>query len=314
MVAAVGRVGSCGRMVAIFAVYLPPKMLAADLAQLKDILTDQVLQLKANSSGEGPLIFVAGDLNRKDISESFSDFNDFRQINHDPTRGNACLDVIFSNAANVTSSVFPPLYTERGLLSDHSCVVAEITETKARNFTWIRKKIRKHTEQACSMFERSIMATDWSAVLGDGSADSLLRNFELYTSRLIDKLFPWQSVRYRSNEAPWVTSGMRRLQKLKQRVYRRDGKSRLWQALQLKMDTLTAASQEAYVERVVKQGCPRSYFRAIKDLSCKEKPKSWDVLSLFPELSPKDASNKIADYFTEISNSFDPLPVVDPPP
>ena len=62
LLAAVGRVGGIDRKVALFCVYIEPKMRVAELKELNDLLNREILQLKSNGD---PLIFVGGDLNRR---------------------------------------------------------------------------------------------------------------------------------------------------------------------------------------------------------------------------------------------------------
>ena len=67
---------------------------------------------------KNPIIIIGGDRNRRDVSAAFSDYANISQKNFDPTRGPACLDIVFSNAADLPSEVWPPLETPEGTLSD----------------------------------------------------------------------------------------------------------------------------------------------------------------------------------------------------
>lgn len=89
LVCATGRVGKMARLVALFCVYIQPRMLVEELANLNDLINDEILLLK--SSGN-PLIVVAGDLNRRSLSDALGDFPDLKQSNFKPTRGPICLD------------------------------------------------------------------------------------------------------------------------------------------------------------------------------------------------------------------------------
>ena len=312
MVAAVGRVAGIAREIAIFCIYIEPRMKAADLSELNELLANEILRLKAVPSKQPPLFFIGGDLNRRDLGDAFHDFNDIKQINFEPTRGDACLDIMFSNATFTKSEIFPPLHTIDGTKSDHLSVVLSAREEIVKDFVWIRKKARKFTTAASDAFADRISNTNWPAILGEGSSDTLVSRFEQYTCGLVDELFPFKTVRIRSNEKPWVTDGARALAKRKRRVYRREGKSRLWMRLQTRMDELAAHNKTEYVARVEGSGCSRSYFTAVKNLACKDQPKKWEVGSLFPDCTPEAAGNKIASYFTRISDEFRPIDRVPP--
>ena len=71
LVLAVGRVGKIPRQVAIFCVYLEPRLKVGELATLCDLISREVIALK--SKGD-PMIFVGGDMNRKSLEDALQDF------------------------------------------------------------------------------------------------------------------------------------------------------------------------------------------------------------------------------------------------
>lgn len=307
LVVAVGRVSGIKRQVVIFTLYIEPRMKVADLADLKELIGDQLLQIKANGGADGPIIFLGGDMNRRDITDALADFPDMKQNNFEPTRGMACLDLVYSNANVTNVENVRPLENEDGVSSDHQCVYLNCEEeSNAKNFRWLRKTTRVHSEQACRTFGEKLTATDWQACLGDENVNQMVENFQKYTCNLVDTLFPFKTFRSRSNEHPWITHGIRALSKRKKRVYKREGRSNFWWRLQERSDELIEQSGAKYVRRV-KKGGARAYFSAIKELNCKEKPKQWSVNDIFPDDVPEEVGKKVADYFTEITNKFDPL-------
>lgn len=310
LVIASGKINGFDREIAIIAIYIQPKMKVDELATLRDLITDQVLQMKARVSNEGPVFFIGGDLNHRDLGPAFSDFNDITRANFDPTRGNACLDVLYTNMSSPTCNTFPALVTERGIPSDHACLVVEGEEVQERNFVWIKKVARKHTQLACDNFALRIADTNWTQVLGASEdPDVLVENYENYTGALVDELFPPRTVRVRSNESPWITDGIRALSRRKKRAYRRGkGKTRTWHRLQQRLTQLVDHSKAVFVDNVTRQGTStKTYFNAVKTLNCKERPEQWGVESLFPGVPLVEAGNKTAEYFTRISNQYQPL-------
>ena len=140
IVIATGKIAPLSRDVAIFAVYIEPKMLVSELDKLRDIISANVLQLKANAKGEGPLFFIAGDVNRRDLAPSFDDFNDIRQINHEPTRGQACLDIIFSNATEKHVANFPPLESREGTKATMTASILKLLRKSKSPLLGLRKR------------------------------------------------------------------------------------------------------------------------------------------------------------------------------
>ena len=131
------------------------------------------------------------------------------------------------------SEVWPPLATREGVESDHRCVIFSGSVKREKDFTWLTKTTRKQTDKAVETFARRLAATNWDSLMPDNSLpDDLVESFEGYTGKLVDELFPIKTTRIRSNEPPWVTDGIRRVSRLKKRVYKSEGKSRLWHTLQ----------------------------------------------------------------------------------
>ena len=304
VVAAVGKKAGLNRQIVIFAFYLPPKMTVADLEELRQLLADQVLQLK--KSYNDPLFFMGGDINRKDVAPAFENFDDITQMNYEPTRGAACLDVMFGNAANRRTSVWPPLATNDGIESDHRCVLLETTQRQEKNFTWEKKTARKFTSEACKAYGRKLRETDWSEVLGNGNVNDMVKKFETYTGKITDELFPLKTVRKRSNEPPWITDGIRRLARKKRRMYKFEGKSERWFFLQNKMDRLIEKSQTEFIERAEKGGC-KAHFRALNMLGTAGNTSEWDVTQIFPDLPRDQVGERVGEYFTAITDLFEPL-------
>ena len=307
LVMAQGRVGKVGRSAVFMCLYIVPSMKAAQLDELNTLINLEILQLK--SKGD-PLIFVGGDLNNRNLT-ALDDFTDIKRVNFDPTRGPACLDILYSNAHTVTSAVWPPLHSDAGVPSDHDCVVFSGSEPKQKNFIWTTRTTRKHSWRAVEEFGRIMAATDWDELLPPHlGPNALVSIFQTHTGQLVDRLFPLQRVRVRSNEPPWITHGIRRLARHKKRIFKRCGKSRAWFKLRDKIRELIAASQQQYVERVTQSGTStKTYFSAVKALgSAAAAPQQWTLMDLFPGKTPLEAGNETASFFTKISDAFDPLP------
>ena len=201
LVAAVGRVGKMPRTVAVFCVYIEPSMKAADLEQLNSLLSEQILAVKA--ALDDPILMIGGDLNRRDLTPAFDDFDDIRRVNFDATRGDACLDVLYSNAIFTDNAVWPLLENAAGIRSDHGCVIFQAAHPKIRDFSWTRINVRKHTERAVRAFGDELARIDWLALMpANSTADHLVDIFEARMSEMTDRLFPIVSVRKRTNDKP----------------------------------------------------------------------------------------------------------------
>ena len=311
LVAAVGRVGKIPRQVAVFCVYLEPKLRVAEVKEINDILSDQILQLKAKGN---PLIIIGGDLNRKSLASAISDFPDIKQANFEPTRSDACLDIIFTNATHTTPTTWPPLQTLQGVASDHSCVVISGSEPKMRDFVWIRKMVRKHSKKSVGIFGSRLDQANWGQILPDGMhPDDMVDKFQGLMSAWIDDLFPLKSSRRRSNEDPWITENIRRLARQKHRVFRREAKSPLWITLRDRLLEKINTSKGEYVDRVEGGGTStRAYFTAVNSLGPGKVKEEWSVMDLYPGKTTREAGDDAVEFYTKITDEFEPLEQLPP--
>lgn len=300
-----GKIGNFARPVVFLCVYLEPRMKVADLGELNELICNEIMDIKAKSD---PLFFIGGDLNRKSLDDALSPFPDLKQVNFDPTRGLACLDILFSNMLDLSSSTWPPLSTPEGITSDHECVIFSGALPIERNFKWIRKTTRKFTTQASATFGRRLAAVDWNEVLPPGlHPDELVEKFEEYTLALVDELFPLRTSRRRSNDPPWITEGIRRLSKQKKRVYRREKKSNLWRTLDSRMSELIQEKKAAFVEASMSAGSPRKFFTAVRSLSTHSPKPDWKLEDMFPGRTEEEIGEEVADFFTRITDTFTAL-------
>ena len=183
---------------AFFCVYIEPRTRVGDIEKICDLISNEILQLKSSSN---PLVFLGGDLNHRSLAPATQAFPDIVQVNWEPTRLDACLDVMLSNSPGLTSEVWPPLSTNQVVESNHSCVVLSGSIPQEKDYTWIKKTSRKYTDRAATEFGLALERADWDSILpGHLSSDELVQALEDFTTTLIDKLFPMRMVRIRSNE------------------------------------------------------------------------------------------------------------------
>ena len=307
IVVATGKVGKIARQVTAICLYVEPTIKAQELDDLRSLISDQVLMSKASS--DDPIIILGGDMNRRDLAPAFDDFHDICRANFDPTRRGACLDVLFTNANVLNTQVWPPLETDAGIKSDHECVIIKCREPRPRPFHYIMKTARRHTDKACAVFGQELRQTDWATLLpSTASPDELVNRLEGKLMEMVDRLFPAVTSRRRSNDKPWITNGIRRLAKKKAAKFKREGKSPGWWEMERKMQRLLFTSRSEFVARARKGGTSsRAYMNAVKALGTRASPSQWSVMDLFPGESPTEVGDKVVEYFTAITDEYDPL-------
>ena len=300
-VCAVGRHILSNEKFVVVSAYIPPKTDAAGLLRFKVIMREKLEQIKA-SCGEYKFLLGA-DVNRRDISDVFESFPNIKQIQLGPSRGQAHLDVCFSNLAEQVrhSMVVAPLEDCEGNKSDHHIVVAKAAVEKFHKF--VKKKFTsiKYTEEGEARFGELLGGTDWG-FLDDAHPDEAVDKFDNLLSNYVNVCFKPITHTIKSTDKPWVTRRIRRLLRRKKRSFKRNGKSNDWRNRRDYADDEILLNKKRFFEKV--KG------NAVKLLQTEEAPNPWSISSLFPGDSDDVIADKAAAFFNKISNEFQP---VEPP-
>ena len=118
----IGTAGAIKRKILVFTLYIPPKMKAADVEELTEILATGITDVKLAHGN--PIIIVCGDFNGKDVKDAFAIDEAIALVKTGPTRGGSALDLVFTNALSEVTEAFTigPLKSEDGKTSGHRCV------------------------------------------------------------------------------------------------------------------------------------------------------------------------------------------------
>ena len=311
IIAARGRIPNNSRPVFILGVYLPPSLPANDSMLALDTISDIVAKIKQDN--KSPLVVIGGDFNNFDICDSVSDYNDIEKILSPPTRGNATLDVVATNFEVDDIRTAPPLCNQAGTLSDHAVLVVEVFAPHLHVYEWIKFRTRTITPGASDAFTSAFAAVDWESEIGDMTDPSMMtERLHSITERLNDTHFPWREVRFKSTDKPWITEQVKRKIRQRKRAYKKKAdKSTRWRKLKAETKTLIAKNKKIHYEKAAsklkEEGAGKIPYRILNDISIPERPPTWTINMVAPKMSDADLAESLADYFTQITNEFEPL-------
>ena len=101
-----------------------------------EFIQDLVIKMKRKYSS--PYIVVGGDFNQWAIDDALVDFEDIKEAEVGPTRGDRCLDRLFVNFPVTEAGTAPPLETDDSQRrSDHLIAYLEAELERASTFQWI---------------------------------------------------------------------------------------------------------------------------------------------------------------------------------
>ena len=100
-------------------------------------------------------------------------------------------------------------------------------------------------------------------------------------------------------------------------IYGREGRSRKWRRLKRVIEASIKKKRDTYLESqrnvLLVDDARRNYFRNVKAFKSKDRPRPFDVRSIFPGKSDAEVADALAIYFNRISSEFEPLEPADIP-
>ena len=144
------------------------------------------------------------------------------------------------------------------------------------------------------------------------SPTSLVEEFQEHCSNLVEKHFPLKTVRVSSYDLPYFDERLRKLRRQRQRIYQRSGKSEKYLKLKKEFDKSLIEAVHKYKDKIIAEvieGKRGSAYKALKKLGDGANP---DENFQIPEyvdknFSPQQSAEALADYFSRISQEFDPI-------
>ena len=133
---------------------------------------------------------------------------------------------------------------------------------------------------------------------------------------LVDMAFPAKVIQVGPEEKPYFTEELRQLKRRRQRAYAQHGKRSLkYIKLKQRFDSKLKHEAQKYVQKIkqeVMEGKRGSGYKSIRKLGNRPN-ESWNqpqvnILSYMEQnITPKEAANKLGDYFSAISQTVQPL-------
>ena len=243
------------------------------------------------------------------------------------THGRKVLDVVLTNLWRffndpVTVMPVPVDNVTKGVPSDHLGIVVTpiLSASPAR-----RQKrtivFRPMPESLLNSFGNEICNTTWDILAPEFSSTEITEAFQSKMTTMIDHHLLVQSFTITDLDQPWITKDLKNLKRLRSREYCRHGKSPKYLELKAKFSLKQDQAVEHYTQRIineVKEGTRSSSYKALRTLGVRNGDTKDDLFSLpqhiAENLSEQQSAERIADFFSNISQEFEPLALWKLPP
>ena len=170
-------------------------------------------------------------------------------------------------------------------------------------------------------FGEKLANETWDMLEPHMSSTELVEQFEQYTYQLVDSVFPLKTVTVSDRDKPYMTEELKKLRRQRQRIYSKSGRSPKYLEIKAQFELKLRTEAKKYHEKVeaeVTEGKRSSSYSALRKLGVGGKDIGKNSFTLpshaEDELSPQQSADIFADYFSAISQEFDPICVDDFPP
>ena len=313
-------VGKFSKLICV-SFYSPPKSKFRN--KLAEFLVFTIGRLR--NEHPGSRVILAGDRNDMEINLLCTLDPTLRQLVRGFTnkQKDKVLDVVYTDCPNLMQepTILPPMPVDKGKEgkdSDHAGVEVLPRNNLAREGGVVRERVRVRPfpESEIARFGITLMNEGWGALEDNMTSSDMVDCFVRLSEKMVDSSFPEKEIQVGPGDLPYFTEELRHLKRQRLRAYNaHGGKSVQYKRLKLKFEQTLKHEARKYVQKVEKEvieGKRGSGYKAIRKLG-NQPGESWHnsevKIQSYIEagLTPNQAANKLANYFSAISQSVDPL-------
>ena len=282
--------------------------------------------LKMQHPDAGTLI--CGDKNSLDENKILALDPNFSQIVSQNTRKNKILSIIITDLKNFSMSPwlsplrlfmflgrgFPVIITVCLLCQSHLLMLKGDLRLK-------KTLVRPMPESGILKFGDILAKKDWVCFTPEMSPTALVEVFQTYTKSLVNEIFPQKTVSISEKDLPYMTEELKLLRRQRQRIYRKVGRAPKYIEVKTKFDLKLRQAAQKYNEKIkaeVLEGKRTSCYSALRKLGGGGKNTGHASFTLpshiEDDLSPQECADRFADYFSKISQEFQPINIENFPP
>ena len=154
-------------------------------------------------------------------------------------------------------------------------------------------------------------AKDWSDVYNAPDSNSKTNQYQAEVMAALERCFPLITVRRKASDPPWFNERIRKKIRQRRGIYKREGRSNKWKKIKKHTENLIRKRRDRYAlsqkDALLANDGDIIFFKNVKNYRAKDRPKVFDVKSLFPGLTPRQVAEELASHFNKISSEFEPL-------
>ena len=289
----------------------------------KSLLLDHISQafhIISTKYGDGLHFIIAGDTNDLKMDNILNLTHNMRQLVMDVTRLNppAMLDPIISTLGSFYQRpvCLPPLDPDpdlNGKPSDHFIVVMKPISTvdNKPNRSYKSVKVRPLTRSGLAKFGAWIQEQSWREVLEEDSVDKKAENLHNMVLNKLNEVCPVKDRKISSDDDPWYTDKLKKLQRKKSRLYRKNRNSEEFKRVKKHYNMEVGKAKKDFKKRAIDDvltAKSAQWYSKLKKVTNYAQDKSENIqVDEISHLSDQDQAEAIADSFSAISNEYEAI-------
>ena len=317
----VKKVSSPIKEIIVCAFYCPPR--SSKKKKLIEHISTEYYKLK--SAQPRSAFICGGDKNDLHVKHLLDISPSFRQIITRATHNNSILECLITDIGHLYNEpiIRPPIKPDvegQGVPSDHSIAFATpIIDGKKPKRTCLVKTSRPLTTEAKQKLESWIQSESWLSVTKCENASDMVEEFCKLVSEKIEINCPLKSFKINNLDNEFTTPAIKELSRKKLREYTKHGNSKLYKILKKALKTKIKEEGKAFVDKQIASAGEKGnkWIRQTAALLARpgDAPSKSFVLPDHVErgLSELQSAEEIADFFSSISQEYDPLDVTSLP-
>lgn len=287
---------------------------------LQDHLTTTANSLLSRFPKAG--LIIGGDRNCMNISPVITALPRTLQIVTKHTHNDKTLDIILTNLHQfyAVPVVLPPMKPDNPIKhksSDHKYALAVplniSTNKNTREYTM--KTVRSTSESARQTFGAWMLSENWKLVEDATNPTDKVNELRRILNEKVDEHFPVKMYKISSQDLPYITNEIKKLDRHKRKERKKNGKSEKFKELKSKFDVILKIEATRYIKKNVteaKSTNPAKVNIILKRLAeapgDKSDQKTFTLLHHIEKgFSEEDQRTEILKYFSKVSQEFVPL-------
>ena len=204
----------------------------------------------------------------------------------------------------------------KGKKSDHLIVLAKPINNLSTKSCRTTKSVivRPLPVSGFLQMQEWFSSQTWDQIFQEPSAHSKAEIFQSMLLEACNKYFPEKTRKVTSDDQPWVTHRVKILDRRRKRIYHKERRSNKWRiANKLFKEEVKIAKKMFYTNMIadLKLKKPGQWYSALKRITAYDHLENRININDINHLSDQEQAEVIADYFTKIPNSYEPLKTED---